>query len=123
MRHTIEEQIIDGVYYSSICGNKEANEALNSLIKRYGNKKKYKIYAKAGNCDVLHLTPCSIYVKKYDGRMKKYKPVAGYMTDFRVWFEYYIELAKRADEGVIWEYIQKGDVEILMYNGIVKKAN
>lgn len=119
MKETWEGRIIDGVVYPTIHGNKEANDGLNSLIKRFAKKKGYKIYAKAGDCDVLALTPCSIYVRKYDGRSKKYKPVEGYMTDFRVWFEFYVELAKKADEGVHWEYVIKDRVETLVYHGNV----
>lgn len=119
MKETIEERLEDGVCYPAIYGNKDANDALNYLIKRYAQKKGYKIYAKAGDCNVLALTPCWIYVRKYDGRMKKYKPIDGYMTDFRIWFEFYVELAKKADEGVHWKYISKGRTEVLEYHGNV----
>lgn len=119
MKETVEERIIDGVVYPAIYGNKEANDFLNNLIIRYTKKEKYTIYAKAMDCDVLEFTPCIIYVMKYDGRMKRFKHVKEYMTNFRVWFEFYVELAKCADEGVHWEYVQKGRCEILRYHGNV----
>lgn len=103
--------------YSPRYNNTVAMQDYNAMIKFFGKKKKYEkgivIRARCitNNCNYLKASDCKMYVLKYDGRMKRYKPFVYPKTmnceaTFPISWTFFVEhIYRLAESGIDWKII------------------